>query len=111
MKQPRDNSEHEKGEDRNNQENAFHSPLTKKAEPPPTRGVNRVGGTDSANGGWLRRLVKRNHREKVRIRYVKAPTPNPMKIENISALTSNQAFHLGASCVSRPDASHKRIMG
>jgi hypothetical protein len=25
--------------------------LTKKAEPPPTRGVNRDSGTDSANGG------------------------------------------------------------
>jgi hypothetical protein len=32
--------------------------LTKKAEPPPTRGVNRDSGTDSANGGWLRRLVR-----------------------------------------------------
>ena len=28
--------------------------LTKKAEPPPTRGVNRANGTDSANSGWLR---------------------------------------------------------
>jgi hypothetical protein len=28
--------------------------LTEKAEPPPTRGVNRGTGTDSANGGWLR---------------------------------------------------------
>ena len=28
---------------------------TKKAEPPPTRDVNRDSGTDSANGGWLRR--------------------------------------------------------
>ena len=34
------------------------SRLTKKAEPPPTRGVNRDSGTDSANGGWLRRLVR-----------------------------------------------------
>ena len=32
--------------------------LTKKAEPPPTRGVNRDSGTDRANGGWLRRLVR-----------------------------------------------------
>jgi hypothetical protein len=32
--------------------------LTKKAEPPPTRGVNRDSGTASANGGWLRRLVR-----------------------------------------------------
>ena len=29
-----------------------------KAEPPPTRDVNRDSGTDSANGGWLRRLVR-----------------------------------------------------
>jgi hypothetical protein len=33
--------------------------LTKKAEPPPTHGVNRDSGTDSVNGGWLRRLVRR----------------------------------------------------
>jgi hypothetical protein len=32
--------------------------LTKKAEPPPTRDVNRDSGTDSAIGGWLRRLVR-----------------------------------------------------
>jgi hypothetical protein len=32
--------------------------LTKKAEPPPTCDVNRDSGTDSANGGWLRRLVR-----------------------------------------------------
>jgi hypothetical protein len=35
--------------------------LTKKAEPPPTCDANRDSGTDSANGGWLRRLV-RQHR-------------------------------------------------
>jgi hypothetical protein len=35
------------------------SRLTKKAEPPPTRDVNRDSGTESANGGWLRRLVRR----------------------------------------------------
>ena len=32
--------------------------LTKKAEPPPIRDVNRDSGTDSANGGCLWRLVK-----------------------------------------------------
>jgi len=37
--------------------------LTKKAEPPPTRGVNRDSGTASANGGWLRRLVRHQRRE------------------------------------------------
>ena len=36
----------------------MRSHLTKKAEPPPTRGVNRASGTASANGGWLRRLVR-----------------------------------------------------
>jgi hypothetical protein len=35
--------------------------LTKKAEPPPTRGVNRDSGTASANGGWLRRLVRQQN--------------------------------------------------
>ena len=46
--------------------------LAKKTEPPPTRGVNPVkvrgptglyardSGTDSANGGWLRRLVRQH---------------------------------------------------
>jgi hypothetical protein len=34
------------------------SRLTKKAEPPPTYDVNRDSGTASANGGWLRRLVR-----------------------------------------------------
>jgi len=32
--------------------------LTKKAEPPPIRDVNRDSGTDRANGGWLWRLVR-----------------------------------------------------
>src|ERR1039458_9712187 len=31
-----------------------------KAEPPPTRDVDRDSGTASANGGWLRRLVERS---------------------------------------------------
>src|SRR5271166_2870200 len=35
--------------------------LTKKAEPPPTCDVNRDSGTASANGGWLRRLVRHRH--------------------------------------------------
>ena len=35
--------------------------LTKKAEPPPTRDVNRESGTASANGGWLRRLRRLAH--------------------------------------------------
>ena len=38
----------------------LHSRLTKKAEPPPTRDVNRDSGTASANGGWLRRIVRPN---------------------------------------------------
>jgi hypothetical protein len=38
--------------------------LTKKAEPPPTCGVNRDSGTDSANGGWLRRLVRHHGQHK-----------------------------------------------
>src|SRR5665213_148207 len=39
------------------------SSLTKKAEPPPTRDANRDSGTASANGGWLRRLVRPQKRE------------------------------------------------
>jgi len=55
--------------------------------------------------------VRRNHRETIRIRYIKAPMPNPTITENRSVLTSPQKFHLGASCTRRPDASHNRIMG
>jgi len=32
---------------------ALECGLTKKAEPPPTRDVNRDSGTASANGGWV----------------------------------------------------------
>src|ERR1039457_2087543 len=41
------------------------SRLTEKAEPQPTRDVNRDSGTASANGGWLRRLVRHqvNHHQ------------------------------------------------
>src|SRR5665213_393338 len=46
------------------------SRLTKKAEPPPTRDVNRDSGTASANGGWLRRLVRR-HIECVLVSHLK----------------------------------------
>jgi hypothetical protein len=35
---------------------ALRCRLTKKAEPPPTRDVNRDSGTDNAIGGWLQRL-------------------------------------------------------
>ena len=41
-----------------NKVSSVGSRLTKKAEPPPTSGVNRDSGTASANGGWLRRLVR-----------------------------------------------------
>src|ERR1017187_2759507 len=37
----------------------MRSRLTIKAEPPPTRDMSRDSGTDSANGGWLRQLVRR----------------------------------------------------
>jgi len=41
-----------------------------KAEPPPTRGVNRDSGTESANGGWLRRLVRQQYRH-TKIKHLK----------------------------------------
>jgi len=49
---------------KNDEYDLFHkrvSGLTKKAEPPPTRGVDRDSGTDNANGVKLRRLVRRQH--------------------------------------------------
>ena len=42
--------------------------ITKKAEPPPTHGVNRPAerdGTDRANGGWFRRLVRRRRHDAI----------------------------------------------
>jgi hypothetical protein len=33
--------------------------ITWKTEPSPTRDMNRDSGTDRANGGWLRRLLRR----------------------------------------------------
>jgi hypothetical protein len=59
--------------------------LTKKAEPPPTRDVNRDSGTDRANGGWLRRLVRHQRRE------------IHNKIRQIKTLTNWQAPHLLAA--------------
>jgi hypothetical protein len=48
-----------------NYKGVAQSRLTKKAEPPPTRSVDRDSGTDNAIGGWLRRLVRpRLHRNK-----------------------------------------------
>jgi hypothetical protein len=45
---------------------AVNSGLTKKAEPPLTRSVDRDSGTDRAIGGWLRRLVRPQKRETVK---------------------------------------------
>jgi hypothetical protein len=59
--------------------------LTKKAEPPPTRDVARDSGTDSANGGWLRRLVRQQRRE------------IHNRIRQIKTLTKWQAPHLLAA--------------
>jgi hypothetical protein len=66
------------------------SRLTKKAEPPPTRGVNRDSGTASANGGWLRRLVRHQRRE------------IHNKIRQIKTLTNPKAPHLPGA---QPSAS------
>src|ERR1035438_8737164 len=57
---------------------SFCARLTKKAEPPPTHGVNRDSGTASANGGWLRRLVKRQI----------------IHLSKISSLTENLAIRI-----------------
>src|ERR1039458_3354436 len=48
--------------------------LTKKAEPTPTRDVNRDSGTAMTNGGWLRRLVRAlvNHNSKSMLRVMSA---------------------------------------
>jgi hypothetical protein len=61
------------------------SGLTKKAEPPPTRDVNRDSGTASANGGWLRRLVRHQRRE------------IHNKIKQIKTLTNGKLPHLLAA--------------
>src|SRR5665213_2536054 len=54
--------------------------LTKKAEPPPTRDVNRDSGTDRANGGWLRRLVRQHgHNSNLRPNKMQRQTAAPRK--------------------------------
>ena len=52
------NKTHTKNSNKSHRNSRWASRLTKKAEPPPTRDVNRDSGTASANGGWLRRLVR-----------------------------------------------------
>jgi hypothetical protein len=59
-----------------------NSGLTKKAEPPPTRDVNRDSGTDNAIGGWLQRLVRPRNRD------------IHNKIRQIPTLANRQAPHL-----------------
>ena len=49
--------------------------LTKKAEPPPTRDVNRDSGTASANGGWLRRLVRHHGHVSIGLNRIWIPLP------------------------------------
>src|SRR5271169_6173110 len=66
------------------------SRLTKKAEPPPTRDVNRDSGTASANGGWLRRLVRRFNRIHFKLRnpsitFYRQRLPSPILIAEMSA--------------------------
>src|ERR1035437_3609394 len=51
--------------------------LTKKAEPPPARDVNRDSGTESANGGWLRRLVRPHNRHNSIIIRKQSPPNHP----------------------------------
>src|ERR1022692_3220362 len=60
------------------------SRLTKKAEPPPTRGVNRDSGTASANGGWLRRLVR--HHGQITENQMEHGGCNKHKIRNNSTI-------------------------
>jgi hypothetical protein len=67
--------------------------LTKKAEPPPTRSVNRDSGTDRAIGGWLQRLVRRRRHPLIfesAIRNVKNIHPQ-YNIESPAQIRLNQA--------------------
>src|SRR5271169_3610911 len=63
--------------------------LTKKAEPPPTRGVNRDSGTASANGGWLRRLVRLHRHTKSVIKH----EPSKGKHSQNDAKKSHERLH------------------
>ena len=66
--------------------------LTKKAEPPPTRDLNRDSGTASANGGWLRRLLSLRHCSSLSNSYrTSAPTLSlaPCRPSKTSRLSSS----------------------
>jgi hypothetical protein len=71
--------------------------LTKKAEPPPTRDVNRDSGTESANGGWLRRLVRPQNRHNL-FRRRKSKMPWTM-----TATTTDSVTH--------PTSEMKQLIG
>ena len=77
--------------------------LTKKAEPPPTRDVNRDSGTAMTNGGWLRRLVRRlgfklQVRQNWRVKYHQLSTEERYEIAALrgqQAGVAEMAKHLG----------------
>src|ERR1039457_466305 len=79
------------------------SGLTKKAEPPPTCDVNRDSGTDSANGGWLRRLVRPHvsHAFCTDGCASKIPTTTPMARKMPSIIAKSR----GAISITRADLS------
>jgi len=79
------------------------SGLTKKAEPPPTRGVNRDSGTASANGGWLRRLVRHqvNHHKSMP---AEMPACKPYHAKNHNRQCEESSKHKLPRCVSEIDS-------
>src|ERR1017187_4186356 len=73
--------------------------LTKKAEPPPTCDVNRDSGTESANGGWLRRLVRRHS-----LHILKSTFPNPV---TVGLLLDSEVVRLYPSILELNYVGHK----
>jgi len=84
--------------------------LTKKAEPPPTRGVNRDSGTASANGGWLQRLVRQQRREiHNQIRQIRTLTERKAPLRSIrTAKREPTQNELSAMFSSEPNCSNLR---
>jgi hypothetical protein len=84
--------------------------LMQKAEPQPTRGVNRDSGTDRANGGWLRQLVRpilsHGFSGFIGCNKINIGAQHPSKPTNAPRTTKNQKLN-GSDC--RLNSPHRLL--
>jgi hypothetical protein len=81
--------------------------LTKKAEPPPTRSVDRDSGTASAIGGWLQRLVRPRNRD-IHNKIRQIPTLVNHKLPYLLATRNRRELKLPKSCSSESNCPNLR---